>query len=85
MVLNRAYIEKLVYDTFDALDPSGSNTDKYKSLFSSMNDSEFEKFMKRFLNDDNEQVVLDIVEFEHDLKMEYCEAAAKVLNIPLME
>lgn len=85
MVLNRAYIEKLVYDTFDALDPSGSNTDKYKSLFSSMNDSEFEKFMKRFLNDDNEQFVLDIVEFEHDLKMEYCEAAAKVLNIPLME
>lgn len=85
MVLNRAYIEKLVYDTFDALDPSGSNTDKYKSLFSSMNDSEFEKFMKRFLNDNNEQFVLDIVEFEHDLKMEYCEAAAKVLNIPLME
>ena len=33
-VSNRAYIEKLIYDTFDAIDPSGTNTDKYKTLFS---------------------------------------------------
>lgn len=84
-VTNRAYIEKLIYDTFDALDPSGTNTNKYKMLFSTMSDSEFEKYMKNFLKDENEQFTLDIVEYEHDLKMEYCEAAAKVLGIPLME
>lgn len=85
MVANRAYIEKLIYDTFDALDPSGVNTEKYRSLFSPMNDAEFERYMKNFLKDDNENFTLDIVEFEHDLKLEYCEKAAKVIGIPLME
>lgn len=84
-VANRQYIEKLIYDTFDALDPSGTNSNKYKLLFSTMSDTEFEKYMKNFLKDDNEQFTLDIVEYEHDLKMEYCENAAKVLGIPLME
>lgn len=84
-VANRQYIEKLIYDTFDALDPSGTNSNKYKLLFSTMSDIEFEKYMKNFLKDDNEQFTLDIVEYEHDLKMEYCENAAKVLGIPLME
>ena len=84
-VANRQYIEKLIYDTFDAIDPSGTNSNKYKILFSSMSDAEFEKYMKNFLKDDNEQFILDIVEYEHDLKMEYCENCAKVLGIPLME
>ncbi len=84
-VTNRAEIEKLIYDTFDALDPSGANTGKYKTFFSDMNDKQFEKWAKDFLADDNENFTLDIVEFEHDLKMENCEKAAKVLGIPLME
>jgi hypothetical protein len=85
IVENRAKIEKIIYDTFDALDPSGANTDKYKELFGSMNDNEFAKYMKDFLNDDNENFVLDIVEYEHGLDMNNIEKAAKVLNIPLME
>lgn len=84
-VSNRAYIEKLIYDIYDQLDPSGTNTEKYRSFFSSMSDAEFERFMKKFLKDDNENFTLDIVEFEHDLKFEYCEKAADVLGIPLME
>lgn len=84
-VANREYIEKLIYDTFDALDPSGMNTNKYKMFFSDMDDKAFEKWIKNFLKDDNEQFVLDVVDFETDLKMENCEKAAKVLGIPLME
>lgn len=84
-VTNRAYIEKLIYDTFDALDPSGTNSNKYKLEFAQMNDAQFEKYMKDFLKNDQENFMLDIVEFEHDLKMENCEKAAKVLGIPLME
>jgi len=84
-VTNRKYIEDLVYKTFDALDPSGANTDKYRALFSGMTDPEFAKFMKEFLASEDENFTLDIVEFEHDLKMTYCENAAKVLGIPLME
>lgn len=84
-VANRAYIEKLIYDVYDKLDPSGSNTEKMKAMFQPMSDKEFEKFFKEFLQNDDENFVLDIVEFEHDLKMKYCEDAAKVLGIPLME
>lgn len=84
-VINRAQIEQLIYDTFDALDPSGANTNKYKMFFSDMDDKHFEKWIKDFLANDEENFILDIVEFEHDLKMENCEKAAKVLGIPLME
>jgi len=84
-VTNRAQIEKLIYDTFDALDPSGANSAKHQNALSSMDDKTFEKWMKDFLKNDNENFILDIVEFEQSLKMEQCEAAAKVLGIPLME
>lgn len=84
-VKNRKEIEKLIYDTFDALDPSGTNTQKYRSILEPMSDTEFEKFFKDFLKNKDEQFVLDIVEFEHDLSMDKCEKAAKVLGIPLME
>lgn len=85
MVANRKEIEQLIYDTYDALDPSGTNSAKYRALFSTMDDKKFEKFFKDFLKNDKENFVLDIVEFEHDLNMENCEKAAKVLGIPLME
>ena len=85
MVANRKEIEQLIYDVFDAIDPSGTNTQKYRSHFEGMTDTEFEKFMKSFLKNDEDQFILDIVEFEHDLSMDKCEKAAKVLGIPLME
>lgn len=85
MVANRKEIEQLIYDVFDAIDPSGTNTQKYRSHFEGMTDTEFEKFMRSFLKNDEEQFILDIVEFEHDLSMDKCEKAAKVLGIPLME
>lgn len=84
-VANREYIEKLIYDTYDALDPSGTNSAKYRNMLSGLSDQEFEKFMKDFLKNDEEQFMLDIVEFEHDLNMDRCEKAAKVIGIPLME
>lgn len=85
MVLNRKYIEKLIYDMYDQLDPSGTNTAKYRDMLSVMTDNEFEKFFKEFLADDKENFMLDIVEFEHDIRFEYAEKAAKVIGIPLME
>ena len=49
MVVNRKEIEQLIYDTYDALDPSGTNSAKYRALFSTMDDKKFEKFFKDFL------------------------------------
>lgn len=84
-VINRAHIEQIIYDTFDALDPTGKNTTKYRELFRTMDDKEFTRYMKNFLDNDNENFALDITEYENDIKMEYCEKAAKVLGVPLME
>ena len=56
-VTNREYIEKLIYDTYDALDPSGTNTDKMRSMLSEMSDSQFASFMKDFLSNDDEDDV----------------------------
>ena len=82
---NRKAIENLLYSVYDALDPSGNNTDKFKMIFAPMSDKEFEKFIRDIVGNKNENFTLDIVEFEHMLKFEYCEKAADVLGIPLME
>lgn len=84
-IKNRKQIEKLIYETFDLLDPSGINTKRYKEFFGSMSDTEFTKFMKEFLNNPDENFTYDIIEFDNDIKMENAEAAASYLDIPLME
>lgn len=85
MVTNRKEIEQLIYDTFDAMDPSGMNTERYRNEFSNMDDKQFEKFMKDFLKNPDENFILEIAEFENDLTMDNMEKAAKVLGIPLYE
>jgi len=84
-VKNRKEIENVIYQVFDALDPTGANTEKYKAMLSPMNDKEFEKFMREFLNDDMENFVLDMIDYERDVRMENVEKAAKILNIPISE
>ena len=81
----RKKIEKLIFDFYSALDPSGNNSERYRNLFADMNDKEFNKFINDILSNDKENFILGIVELEHSINMENAENAAKVLNIPLME
>lgn len=83
--LKRQRMEELIYKTFDALDKTKRNTNKYKELFSSMSDSQFEKFFKDLFNDPSSYLILNVCDYEIDLKIEDIENAAKVLNIPLFE
>lgn len=78
-------MKKLIYDVFDALDPSGVNTEKYKQMFDKMNESQFDSFCKRFFKNENDYLILDIVDYERDLKMDNIEKAAKIMNVPLFE
>lgn len=84
-VTNRAQIEKLIYDIFDALDSTGMNTTKYKKILSAMSESEFEAFMKNYLNDPEEHFCFDLVEYENNLDFNNVEKAADILGIPLYE
>ena len=88
MAINKATrnkMEQLVYDTFSALDPSKVCADKYKNMFKSMSDAEFERYFKSIFNNEDEYLVLDIVDYERTVTIENIENAAKVLDIPLFE
>ena len=52
VVTNRKEIEDLVYKVFDALDPSGMNTTKYKKILGDMSEEQFAKWLKDFLETD---------------------------------
>ena len=83
--LKREKMEKLIYDTFDALDKTHRNTDHYKEMFASMSDTQFDKFFKEFFNDPDSYLILNICDYEIDLRIEDIERAAKVLKVPLFE
>ena len=84
-ISKRKQAEEKVYAVMDALDPSGTNTKRYKRLFSTMSDSKFENFMRCMFDDDNMNFTLEIKEFEREVTIEQIEKAAKVLGIPLEE
>ena len=82
---NRKAMEKLVYDTFTALDKTGDNTKKYKEIFSNMTDTQFNRFFKELFDDHASYLILDMCDYERDLSMDDIVDAAKVLNVPLFE
>ena len=81
----REKMEKLIYDVFDILDPSGTNTNKYKKLFSSLNNNEFDDFFVKVFNNNKEYFTLDIVEYERGLSIERASKAIKLLGYELFE
>lgn len=81
----RKKMEKMIYDTFNALDPTKANTERYQQMFAKMSDSQFDSFFKELFSNENNYLILDIVDYERSLNMDKVNAAAKVLNIPLYE
>lgn len=81
----RKKMETLIYNVFDKLDPSGTNTERYRSLFGPMDDKEFDKFFKEFFKNPDEYLILNIEDGVHDLTINAIENAAKVMNVPLEE
>ena len=81
----RTSMENLIYSVFTALDPTKSNTDKYKALFSKMSDAQFDAYFKKLFADENAYLLFDVVDFEHATSFENIQKAADILKIPLME
>ena len=82
---NRSKAEKLVYDVMDALDPSKTNSSKYRAMFNKMTNAEFENFMNDMFTDDDLNFTLDVISFDREVDLEKAQKAAKVLDIPLEE
>lgn len=81
----RKKMENLIYSVFTALDPTGINTEKYKKMFKGMSDKQFDIFFKDLFKNENRYLILDTVDYENSLKIDYAENAAKILNVPLFE
>lgn len=81
----RLKMEKLVYDVFSALDPTGANTKRYKDMFSSMSDSQFDKFFQDLFKDPDSYLILTTADYGMDLRLENIEKASKILKVPLFE
>ena len=47
MNAQRLKAEKLIYQVFDTLDPSGKNTEFWKNEFANMNDEQFKKYISK--------------------------------------
>jgi hypothetical protein len=76
----RQEIEELIYKFFDALDPSKTNSDHYKSIFAKMSNEEFLKFCKlRF------PFKFHIKPFEIQPTMNEVKKALDLLGVPLLE
>lgn len=75
----RLEAERLIYQVFDALDPDGENTDFYKEEFASMSDTQFLKFISNDF-----PFVYQTKAFKEPV-MEQIDAAAKILNVPIVE
>lgn len=85
MNARRKKVEDKIYKVFNALDPSGTNTKKYKNMLSKLSDDQFDSFMKKFLKNENENFYLEIVPFEQEPKLQDIKKAADVIGVPLEE
>lgn len=83
--LKRQRMEKLIYDTFDALDKTKANSNRYREMFADMSDAQFDTFFKNLFNDPTQYLILTLCDYEIDLRLEDIERGAKVLGIPLFE
>jgi hypothetical protein len=76
----RNQIEALIYQVFDTIDKSGTNSDYYKRLFADMSDNDFYKFLQRRLPFRFHTEI-----FKVEPKMYDIFDAFKLLNKPLLE
>lgn len=82
----RKYVMDYVCQMYDDLDPSGTNSKKFREDWDKLSDKEFSKKMEKWLNDDSiKGFYLEIVEFERDLSLENVFKCAEHMNIPLFE
>lgn len=76
----RKQAEKLIYDVFDAVDKTGTNTEHYKQLFAEMTDDQFYKFAQRRLP---YRMIQELFKVEPTMSDIF--EAFKVLDKPLIE
>lgn len=84
----RKKMESLIDSVMSAIDPSGTNAKKYRNMFQTMNDKQFDEYFQKLFADKRSNLRVDIEEFgpeNRKIKFENVEKAADILNLKLFE
>lgn len=81
----REKIEALIYKVLSTLDVTGINVDKYKKFFGKMSDEVFNKYMKAFLKDEDENFYLEILPNKNEPSLVQIKKALDILKVPTDE
>ena len=79
----RKRIEKLVQDTFLALDITGENAKQYKTHLSGMSDTEFKAWLNALQTNEDFHFYLSCLPFHNEPTLEQIEKAAKITGTKL--
>lgn len=81
----RKKVVDYIVKVMNILDPTGDNGKYYQEKFDKMTDTQFDKYIREFLQDEKSQFYLAIVEYERDLTIENIEKCAEFMKVPLLE
>lgn len=81
----RKKMESVIYGYYGLIDGTGKNLQKYKDLYSKMDDKQFTSYMKKFLNDKKQNFFLEILPNVNEPNLKKIKESADFLNIPLDE
>ena len=84
----RKKMEKLIDDVISTIDPSGVNAKKYRNMFQTMDDKQFDEYFQKLFGDKKSNLRIDIEEFgpeNRKIKFENVEKAADLLHLKLFE
>ena len=81
----RKEMEKLIFDVFDRLEPTGNNTKKYKEIFGGMNDSQADKFFASLFKDEKAFLILETIAYKYEPSIEGAEKAAELVGAVLYD
>ena len=81
----RKKVEDLVYSVMSALDKTGENTEKYRTMFNKMSDTQFSSWINKFLADRKSNFRLEVMPFKNEPDFSQIEKALKILDIPMEE
>ena len=74
----------LILKVMDALDPSGTNSERYKNMFKTMSNKQFMKFMKQIKNGEA-QLYVEFPNLKLQIKMENIYKAADITKTELFQ
>ena len=81
----RHKIENMIYETFNRLDKTGANTQKYKEFFKAMKDKDFDNWIKEFIRKPKANFYLEVLPNKNAPTIKDAVDALDYLKVPTEE